>query len=1302
MFLGMGVPSPVGRAQPSPGRLELVPGHEEGLLVRLLRTPGAEGAAVHLTASDPERFLARLRELDEEAVLETHRLVVEAEMRLRDGDRMAALDLFRQAAQAYRERMATDGMAAYPVLPESDPPLPVPDELLLQLPFQRPRFTLTVFDGRTYRALLPFDHGCGSQEDNGLIRRFIALEAWADVDEEFARMAEIHRLRTEPHVQRGAVTVTRGNRTYVRPIWLRAQPSGLDRVGLGFALDHAYFLRARGRLDKALTTIADAMAGIDLDRDPNRPRGVPVTVRGEPLTPNDTSVRVRSPASSCFRTPWITRLEFIQQGLQFHRQAGREARLERRLREAAAQGHPAALRTLARIRVLQSRPLEATALELEYLEQGRLTETTRRVRRGMVLQDAGRHREAITVLEEALAGRTGALMLPDPTEEEIHRRFERAPPPHGVPITVPRATWERDLLTRLRTLYESVGDRDRMLATTLRRLDHDGDRVRPEALAEARTLFRTQGRREEFDTWLESWTGDDPSPARRASALWATEAYAEAAEVIGRAELPERELQTWRRRLHGQGPEVVRRFQIAWTEARPEDAMARLRLLLDLGREDDAEVEDLLEGLLGRADSPLAAWSTRHGPARPSRSVYDAAYHLIRRYERDGRSDRIADLVLRVAEGHPPFTWRAHRLRPNEPWLLRPDDDVQIGLLIALHTIYAGLPHLQRPEDRTRIQAAAESVPCVPLRAQVARLIHGPEAPVEDPLTATLHPVPAVRVRTPGLPEGVRILTSRDDVRCISPDGAWTGTSWGLVRYRRRDGLLDIVQIPLGDPVDAIAASPRGLFAVSPKGLFWIEDPDADVPIWVRTPVEWPSRDRYRSSRWLPPDMFWHEDAVWVRLGQRAISYRPDSGDIRTFEPLDGPVMFAAHGRVWGGQGVYAADRGTFEGIGDGELGGWFIGATSDAVWATVESAPGRPHQIARVDPASLRADRIPSGPMPSEGRAPFSLLGEVNGWAFFHTGGGLLVAVDSQAAFPRAEWLANPQSWEAKRLPPGEPSFWDRRGIRRWHATGRQDSFFPSAYRDQRPEVVTSIPAGTARLVGAVRNPVGPDQKGGLFRARLDDLAWERLGHPADALADMHVTCLTVDAEAGQIYVGTEGGLTILSLPDATVARTVTVTDGLPSNRIEAAVRIGRKLYLACAIGERTTDLAELDLDTGLIQVRGEADGLRRSRIHSLRADGDHLVITYAWIKRGLLSEREISEMRPGGLGQSVFPGTVFDTATKVFREGATLPPPPFLGNDSPLPVLGGPRHVDAWHGGVRYLGGPRGLVLLEEPARR
>src|SRR5262249_54314398 len=153
----------------------------------------------------------------------------------------------------------------------------------------------------------------------------------------------------------------------------------------------------------------------------------------------------------------------------------------------------------------------------------------------------------------------------------------------------------------------------------------------------------------------------------------------------------------------------------------------------------------------------------------------------------------------------------------------------------------------------------------------LARIRQGEKAQRVDPFTGRSREYARVNVRTVGLPAGVRLLSSREDVRALSSEGQWIGTSWGLVRHRESEKqALDIVQVPLGSRVTDILQAPAGLFVGTVGGLFRIDEPASDRPRPVRI-----------LSVEGVPFLTWWRDQLWVESTRHVLQYDPRTQEFR-------------------------------------------------------------------------------------------------------------------------------------------------------------------------------------------------------------------------------------------------------------------------------------------------------------------------------------------------------------------------------------------------------------------------------------
>jgi HEAT repeat protein len=198
--------------------------------------------------------------------------------------------------------------------------------------------------------------------------------------------------------------------------------------------------------------------------------------------------------------------------------------------------------------------------------------------------------------------------------------------------------------------------------------------------------------------------------------------------------------------------------------------------------------------------------------------------------------------------------------------------------------------------------------------------------------------------------------------------------------------------------------------------------------------------------------------------------------------------------------------------------------------------------------------------------------------------------------------------------------------------------------------------------LLGAAKSDYSIDD-GGLFAVDPTTLHWTRVSHAGSDLGDPRVTGIVFDDDAGRIYVCTDGGLTVVSLPEGSILERITVDDGLPSNRVTDVARVGQKLYVACAPHRAFClegGLVVLDTKTRLVQRFSLAEGWPSYHLKQLRAEAGKVHVLY-------------------------------DSSRLAKRARDALP--------RELPFLAGRITVDVTHQGKRYLGGPHGLLIIDDP---
>jgi tetratricopeptide (TPR) repeat protein len=313
-------------------------GRLEDAFLAYLQVEGGEQEAASLARAEPRHYLALLPPAGRIPAL--RRLLVEGDLRLLLGQRLKALNCYRDAARL---------LARSDTYPVDWTPLAAPDDFQ-----QGMGYVDAKPDPSWPRAPLDaFATGPGSHQDNWLIRRFITLRAWPDAAAEFARVSKLYRRATPQGPGRG--------RQAERGVGLMGRSEGR----LVFSLDHAVFWEKQGRPERALALLREPLIPLDLDRQPG--------------------------------AGYYVQLVAIR-----YRQAGREAELFQALQEAVRAGRAEAHRTLALLHRLHGREARALAHEFAYLKMAPLPRAERWRRIGKLYAKAGNVPLAIHASEQAL------------------------------------------------------------------------------------------------------------------------------------------------------------------------------------------------------------------------------------------------------------------------------------------------------------------------------------------------------------------------------------------------------------------------------------------------------------------------------------------------------------------------------------------------------------------------------------------------------------------------------------------------------------------------------------------------------------------------------------------------------------------------------------------------------------------------------------------------------------------------------------------------------------------------------------
>jgi HEAT repeat protein/tetratricopeptide (TPR) repeat protein len=1306
--------------------------HQSGKLdeafLTYLTIPGCQYLAAQIARPKAEHFLTVLREHATEMPPLSARLL-EADLLLADGKRHEALAFYRSVAKAFNGNVKKDDQTlvliteGYFVEPPANPNVPFPG----------------------YPAT-PFAAGPGSHRDNWLLRRFISLGAVDDASTEFARVWEIHRRNAQPYLA-DVVVGFNDKPVRERKLIYRTQ---FDGRGLQYALHYAFFLKQQDNLEKALQVLGEPLLAIDMDRDPNHLVYSKVGQDDERRYPLRNHVRPIQPQMYYWRSTSASRKEFIRLIYGLSKQVGEEDSLVEMLQKEISDGKNRLRRTLARIRYHQSRTDDALKMELDYIELADFDNLSAARRRGQAYEDAGKLAEAAKAYEQVLALPYTSPELPDadeatPSQYGAIQQFAPALAGRG---PANRAQFHADVLRRLGRLYGSLGEPGRAFEMTLHEFEANPALLRDlETLGQARARAEALGWQEQFRTWLGGRV-NAADPLSRANVCWLLADYAGCGRALGKA-AKTYSYEQWRDRFRSVGKDQLRLFLAELLKVDPRNARVRLDLL-DL--EDDfagPDVITLLESLL-ETDASFAFARGKGSRNRTRfRNYYDLAYRLLRLYEGRGESAKIVKLGLRILEGRKPFT-RSPLNTPRVDWSDRSAAED------SLDCMYVMLAHVKRPADLDRITTLVDASQSIPLKNQLARLIPERRGRRIDPSEIHRRQVDRVELKTLGLPDDVRLLTHRDDVRSISPDGTWIGTSWGLVRYQPfRDNGLAILQIPLGVRVTAFCQTPAGLFVGTRAGVFRLDQPNGDKPSLTQIRLYTPDgshSSRLRSTLGsklsstkvgpfgtVPVDdaflgsfhaeqLLWWADALWLRDRDNVIRYEPKQRAARYYGRVPGR-LFVANDTLWARAHVLDRVADQFNPI-EGNGKEWhLIGATKGEIWADVNVDNDLRHRPALFDPRTHTLRILPiENTKPGEKfmvNGTFEVLAEDDQRVWLLGNNSHLTVYDREAGTLKLVRSSRDRSAtpDAKHI---GPAIWRPYAGRfyRLYCGSATQKYIPelNLNGDRGPYFCFRDSGGGHILLGSgigrnwSEDNLGYDDEsgmshhiqdleGGLFDIDARTLKWQKLGHRQGELSDFYVKRIYFDDRDKRAYVCTNGGVTILSLPDCKPSGRITVSDGLPSNKVEDVVRIGEKLYFACELGDEGGGLAVQDLNTNLIQRLSMTDGLKCNKIKRLRAEGTKLHILYGTLYgvRAYNTPLEDSEQAVGADSRvRTFRSSILNTETGQLSDGDEVLPastPP--NRRSWLPYLGGAVLFDVAHGGKRFIGGTHGLVIVPEGKR-
>lgn len=1300
IFLGLICPAVLSFADEKPAPLTFQQvqqlqqaGKDDEAFLAYLTIPGAEYTAVAIARPKAEAFLK---------LLKSHRAnlpgsaakLVEGDLLLATGHTKDALACYRNVAEA---SAASDGYFVEP--PAATHP--------------------------GYQPTAPFTVGAGSHRDNWILRRFIALEAWADAGKEFERLWILNRRNVEPYIL--SVPKYVGQKIIGSDKYL-VRPTGYNGRSLQFALDYSFFLKKRGDSDKAFAVLTEPLLRMDMDKNPSgwsqSPRELATTemIAKYPERANPVFSRWFDMASS-----GTSRKEFIRLVYGEFATAQKVDNLIKALQDQITGGNNRARRVLARIRLHQGKPGESSALELDYIKNADFGPMTSAYRRGLIHEELQEPALASAEYEKLLVLPDDATVsLPDADEESSQTAMmsQRAIIPGMFPAQGAGPQLRTDVMNRLIRIYGGMGDTGKVLGTSLRQFDTSPQGLNNLHLLEpVAARFTNAGKEQAFRDWAAKKEREAALPLARANLNWVLGRHdetikflAESAKKDGGRDGLALSMQEWKGRFRKLGLDKLKAFLRAIVAARPDDAGSALEFLDLEDQADDNVYITALEGLL--ASDASAAFQHYKGDYNRTkfRSYFDLAYRLMRLYERGSQIEKLRATAMRIARGERPFGewWKIndeqHRYRDSNDL---PDD---LNACLALAVQNADAPMLEA------LKTTWTPLPDFPAKHQLERRLAGGFKPPEN-----LKPFGWANVTG-----DVHLIASMEDVVSLTRDDkyVYAGHPWGLSIHDFKGE--PVTRIALAVPANAIAAQEGQIWVGTKKGLFRITRDKWDVAhIWLHGDV--PEKDRYgRSSP--APESYYYENAVtslaldghslWIGLnrnvqlldtksrGLRAYS----SGELKISNRSDYNRIFPEKDYVWASSrdsGIRRFNRktGAWDAVSYGkrqveligDIGGQLLGRT----WVD-DKLRCRPCVIDRdnlhVTPILIDDNR----PGNDHSHNSMSYYGMAGGGHLFGAGyPGYVLDEKTMTLRPlQPDQLSTPEPVDTM-VPAGLRSgdFFVRQrtdveciGNDQTH----HHTVFDMPFQAERWRLLT-LPDGTRVLGGKHESTEAhgrhtretSDYSGGLIFIARDGKTTRVSAKPySDAMPGSTVYDALQTPDGKQTWLCTDRGVAVLD-PGHRIIATYSRKDGLCANRVTGGAVLGQKLYFATGWGDCAGGLAVYDPATSVFTAFFQSDGLASDKLARIEPSGSGLRliydVVYGRMKEGrwmIYAEDDFSPEHPArrsNVTPTFFDDNGLSAAMKTLYK---LP-------GRVLPCLAGQVMTEVLAGGDRLTCGEHGLVV-------
>lgn len=1292
-------------------------GKEKQAFLKYLTIPGAEHMAAKLARPKAKEYLDLLRKNKDSLISPLGKLV--------EGDLLLALDRKEKALDAYRK--AASGMGEIPSdhlggKTAMEYYYPVEPSSTMDYPYGA---------GNWQSEAMPFKLGPGSHRDNWLIRRFIALGAMDDAQNEFARVSDMYERRSEPYIYNMPI-LARDAKGKMASEKRLISPAKYDGKRLQFTLDYAYFLKRRELLDESLELLLQPFHHIDMDHDPNS-RSIYTGKAIDDAEAAKYPERGESEVYSFWHyrsySAGVSRKEYVRLAYGTYKLAGKEEQLVEALKQqidspADPKAGLRAMRLLARVRLHQGRSDEALKLELHYIEKAGFDEWTAAFRRGQIYDNLQENDKAIAEFEKVMSLEFKSPDLPDRDEEFYNDMYFSAKVSFHVGPESSRGelSLRMDVLSRLERLHAATGDNDKVLEVTLRKFSLDPGLARNlDVLEQTAKRFKTAGKYGQFEKWAAETRKNTDNPSVLANFAWMDGDYLAVVKHIGEMAAARKYyssgFETWKERFRKKGENELRMLLKEILRFHPNHVQTKLELLELEGRFSGPEYIEALE-LLIDAD--------RRHPRRPKRGDYnpilfrntlDIAYRLMRLYEKTDQEEKLISLGMRIAKGEKPFEyyWRRkehdERYRDENRW---PED--LNGCLALL---------IQKADKQTlhELDKLWENKDDFPAKKQLKRRLAGGWKPIKTNPFGWAN-----------MPDGVTVLACNENVLSLASDTShiYAGLPWGVAVYTHSG--QPMTRIALGDAALDLAVMGDNLWVATPLGLYKI-----DVETWQLSHLaldgDLPeSRRNERDAAYRTGAISVAVDGkdLWIGTRRNIQHFNTQTNVLRAFSKEELRLRYAGEWSkfifdrdyVWAG-----GDRGWHRY--DKKNDGWstpeynyrpikLIGLVDEVLWGEVylgDDLRARPCIVGRetleitpivIEGNLTRSERMING--------PFIYFGKWDGKPVFGPGSASYYYdedIGKLRPLPKGEH-GTPVSYDKELLP----------GLRSGNIWRRSDGsmtcdndithyhrLLSSTYFQTGHWQVIALPDG-ALVLGAQRDRCPRykypgedwpdfwetwDGEGGLFLISPDMNVRRFSSTPSPNALPGDMVLSFLPREQGTSWVGTNCGLAAINSSNEVLSH-FSRSDGLCANRVTGATCLDGLYYFGTGWGDHGGGLAVYDPATTVFTSLVQSDGLCTDMIADIENEAGKLEIIYD-VENGF------------DYNHRLFPPGEFDPKTSEFSPRTT---PRIIGTDAeasragrelhgdrktaePMPYLGGAILSRKRHNGKMYLCGTRGMVIFD-----